>query len=427
MIALKPKAPYSGQLMVPGDKSISHRAIILGSLASGTTIIDNFLHAEDCMRTVQAFRDLGIHIEVDDAKVRIESEGFSSFERPTSSIYLGNSGTTARLLLGVLAAFPQQVMLTGDPSLVNRPMDRVINPLRTMGAAFTFDNINGKLPLNVTGNNLSPITYHLPIDSAQLKSSLILAGLLTKGTTKIYENNKTRNHTEKMLEAFGGECHVNGSVISITGEQELAGANIQVPGDFSSAAFWITAAVITPHSEVIIDEVSLNETRIGLIHVLKRMGANIYFEVTSYMGKEPIGKIIAKHSTLHATTLSEEVIPTCIDEIPLLALAATQIDGDGMEFRHINELKFKETDRINATIDALTSLGAKCSVTDDGMYINGKSRLTGGSVNTFDDHRIAMMAAVASSICLEEVILNEVDCINISYPNFFDDMDCLLR
>ncbi|WP_188206016.1 3-phosphoshikimate 1-carboxyvinyltransferase [Alkalibacillus aidingensis] len=417
--------PLIGELQVPGDKSISHRAIMLGALANGTTKVDNFLTSEDCMRTVEAFKELGVDIEVDKTLVTIKSKGYYSFQQPNQPLNMGNSGTTTRLISGILAGLPFETELIGDASLSQRPMGRVIDPLTKMGADFITSNNRMTLPLTVKGGTLKPINYHLPVDSAQVKSAILLSGLLTDGQTTVFERNQTRNHTEKMLSAFGGEVEVNNDQISIAGPQQLSGAELTVPGDASSAAFWIAAAVITPGSHILIQNVGLNQTRTGLVDVLKRMGAKISLQVTGYIGDEPIGNIEVNYSKLQPTTLESSEIPSLIDEIPLLALVATQAQGT-MEINNIEELRYKETDRIETTVQILKSLGANIDSKNDTMTVNGKVNLTGGRVRTNGDHRMAMMAAIASTISDHPIEIDDVTCINISYPSFFDHFKQLL-
>lgn len=412
-----------GRMAVPGDKSMSHRAVIFGALAEGQTQIYNFLFSDDCLKTVEAFKKLGANIQLKNDYIIVDSEGYKSFQEPNSLIDLGNSGTTARLLLGLLSALPVSVTLTGDKSLQKRPMKRVIDPLSQMGAEFIHQQF--RLPITVKGSTLNPIKYELPVDSAQVKSAIILAGLLTNGETVIIEPNRTRDHTERMLPIFNGEISRKGHKIIVKGKQTLTGASIHIPGDFSSAAFWIVGALITPKSELILENVGLNPTRIGLIEVLKRMGANIEINTTHYIGEEPVGTVNVKYSELKPTTVQKEEIPLMIDEVPLLALAATQAEGE-MVISNLEELRYKETDRIRAIGEVLTTLGAQIEEGKDYVKIKGKTALNGGEIESYGDHRIAMMGAIASLITNESVSIRQSECINISYPNFFEDFRQLL-
>lgn len=412
-----------GRIAVPGDKSMSHRAVIFGALAEGQTQIYNFLFSDDCLKTVEAFKKLGANIQLKNDYIIVDSEGYKSFQEPNSLIDLGNSGTTARLLLGLLSALPVSVTLTGDKSLQKRPMKRVIDPLSQMGAEFIHQQF--RLPITVKGSTLNPIKYELPVDSAQVKSAIILAGLLTNGETVIIEPNRTRDHTERMLPIFNGEISRKGHKIIVKGKQTLTGASIHIPGDFSSAAFWIVGALITPKSELILENVGLNPTRIGLIEVLKRMGANIEINTTHYIGEEPVGTVNVKYSELKPTTVQKEEIPLMIDEVPLLALAATQAEGE-MVISNLEELRYKETDRIRAIGEVLTTLGAQIEEGKDYVKIKGKTALNGGEIESYGDHRIAMMGAIASLITNESVSIRQSECINISYPNFFEDFRQLL-
>lgn len=424
-INLKPtQSPLTGELSVPGDKSISHRAIILGSLAKGKTKITRFLTGEDCLMTIAAFSAMGVKIERDNETVWIESEGVSGLKEPLEPIYFGNSGTTARLMLGVLAGLPFHTTIYGDPSLTERPMDRVRDPLREMGAKIDGRDDGNLLPIAIRGQDLDGITFQPPMKSAQVKSGVLLGGLLANGTTTVIETTKTRDHTENMLEAFGGEINVDGNTITLQGKQTLTGTEIEVPGDISSAAFLIVGALLVPESHITIKNVGLNPTRTGLLDVLKQMGADLVIEETKRVGGEVIGDITVKHSELQSVEVDGDVIPRMIDEFPILALLATQAKGKTI-IRDAEELRHKETDRITAVVDILNTLGASVEGTADGMIIEGETPLIGGQVDSDGDHRLGMMNAIASLICRDEVILTNPDVINISYPTFFDDLNKL--
>lgn len=421
-VTLKPvNVPLTGNLSVPGDKSISHRAIIFGSLARGKTMISNFLNGEDCLMTIKAFQSMGVKIDHKDDNVVIDSEGVTGFKEPLEPIYFGNSGTTARLMLGLLAGLPFHTTVYGDPSLTKRPMDRIRDPLIEMGAKIDGRNNGSLLPIAVRGQSLTGITFKPPVKSAQVKSGVLLAGLLAEGETTVIETTKTRDHTETMLSAFGGEITVNGNTVTVKGNQSLTGTEIEVPGDISSAAFFIVGALLVPGSQITIKNVGLNPTRTGLLDVLNQMGANLKIVETRRIGGEPIGDITVQYRELNPIEIDGDVIPRMIDEFPILALLATQIEGKTI-IRDAEELRHKETDRISSVVNILTTLGAKVKGTDDGMIIEGKSPLIGGEVNSDGDHRLGMMIAIASLICQENVTLVDPDVINISYPNFFDDL-----
>ncbi len=421
-VTLKPvNVPLTGNLSVPGDKSISHRAIIFGSLARGKTKISNFLNGEDCLMTIKAFQSMGVKIDHKDDNVVIDSEGVTGFKEPLEPIYFGNSGTTARLMLGLLAGLPFHTTVYGDPSLTKRPMDRIRDPLIEMGAKIDGRNNGSLLPIAVRGQSLTGITFKPPVKSAQVKSGVLLAGLLAEGETTVIETTKTRDHTETMLSAFGGEITVNSNTVTVKGNQSLTGTEIEVPGDISSAAFFIVGALLVPGSQITIKNVGLNPTRTGLLDVLNQMGANLKIVETRRIGGEPIGDITVQYRELNAIEIDGDVIPRMIDEFPILALLATQIEGKTI-IRDAEELRHKETDRISSVVNILNTLGAKVKGTDDGMIIEGKSPLIGGEVNSDGDHRLGMMIAIASLICQENVTLVDPDVINISYPNFFDDL-----
>lgn len=404
---------------VPGDKSISHRAIILGSIAAGTTTITNFLASNDCMMTVAAFEKLGVKIERDSTSLRIVSKGHSAFIEPNVPLYLGNSGTTARLLMGVLAGLPFYTVIYGDPYLSDRPMDRVTIPLQKMGAQFDGREKGRNLPLSIRGNSLAGITYKLPIKSAQVKSAILLSGLFAQNNTTIIEKTKTRDHTENMLQAFGAHIETVSNKITVK-KSELAGTSITIPGDISSAAFFLVAAAIVPRSKLTIKKVGLNPTRTGIIDVLLQMGANIVIDNEYIVNGEHMGNITITQCKLFGTTIKADIIPRLIDEIPVIALLASQAEGKTI-IQDAEELRVKETDRIEATISTLKTLGVRATELDDGMIIYGKSLLTGGSVSSFNDHRIAMMAMIASLVTTQPVIIDDIKCVSVSYPNFLKD------
>ncbi|WP_188453867.1 3-phosphoshikimate 1-carboxyvinyltransferase [Virgibacillus oceani] len=417
--------PLSGVVNVPGDKSISHRAVMFGSMATGITRVDNFLDGEDCMRTVNAFRSLGVRINKEESTLIIHGNGASSLAEPLTPLYFGNSGTTARLMLGVLAALPFFTAAYGDKSLTKRPMDRVVDPLTQMGASFEGRNNGCNLPLAFRGGGLKGICYTLPVKSAQVKSAVLLAGLFAEGETKVIEKTTTRDHTENMLHAFGADITRNKNQTVITNKKSLKSVDVFVPGDISSAAFFLAAATIVPESTITLRNVGLNETRTGIIDVMGNMGAKLEITNEQTVSGERIGDITVSYGELNGIVIDGDIIPRLIDEIPVIALLATQAEGTTI-IRDASELRFKETDRIAAVVDVLSALGAKIEATDDGMIIHGKTKLTGGHAASYDDHRIAMMIAIASLITEGKVILDDEACIAISYPDFFDDLNSVI-
>ncbi|MFC4557380.1 3-phosphoshikimate 1-carboxyvinyltransferase [Virgibacillus kekensis] len=418
---LKPaKGPVHGELDIPGDKSVSHRGVILGSLAEGTTKVTNFLTGEDCMRTVNAFKLMGVEIKENGTELTITSKGYKHFNEPVEPIYFGNSGTTARLMLGVLAGLPLFTMAYGDASLTRRPMDRVIKPLSEMGASITGRKNNTYLPLSVSGGSLKGINYTLPVKSAQVKSAILLAGILAEGETEVIEPTPTRNHSENMLEAFGANISRHNTKITVS-KSSLKATDVFVPGDISSAAFFMVAAAIKPGSSLTLKNVGLNQTRTGIIDVLIEMGASVTISNQATISGELIGDITVKYGELKGATINGDIVPRLIDELPVIALLATQAEGETV-ISDAGELRLKETDRIEAVVDGLTRLGANVEATEDGMIIKGKSLLHGGQVKSYYDHRIAMMHAIASLVSDEEIIIDDVSSVAISYPDFFKDL-----
>ncbi|KGX92156.1 3-phosphoshikimate 1-carboxyvinyltransferase [Pontibacillus halophilus JSM 076056 = DSM 19796] len=415
----------TGEVRVPGDKSISHRSVMLGALAKGTTTISNFLTGADCLSTIEAFRALGVDIAVEGQDVTIESGGFHELVEPKHPIDLGNSGTTTRLLLGILAGLPHHVVLYGDASLTKRPMNRVTVPLREMGARIDGRDHGDKLPLSIRGGQLTPMTYTLPVNSAQVKSSILLAGLFTKGTTTVVEPVPTRDHTERMLKAFGVEVNREGNDISVVGNQEMSGTKLEVPGDISSAAFFLVGAAMTDGSDLTIRDVGLNPTRTGIVDVLERMGASINVTTTRYIGDEAIGDIQIKGSRLKAVTIGGDDIPALIDELPIIALLASQAEGETV-IKDAEELRWKETDRIEAVVQTLSKMGVHIKGTSDGMVINGSEEpLKGGTFETYHDHRMGMMIAMASLLTEDPVHIQNPEVIDVSFPTFFNDLESL--
>ncbi|MBS4191029.1 3-phosphoshikimate 1-carboxyvinyltransferase [Bacillus sp. FJAT-49705] len=424
-IKLQTKIPsLKGILAIPGDKSISHRSIMFGAIAEGETTVTNFLLGEDCLSTISCFKKLGVSIQQKEDKVIINGKGFYGLEEPSEILDVGNSGTTIRLLLGILAGRPFHSVLAGDESIGKRPMTRVTKPLRLMGAVIQGRKNGEFTPLSIKGGNVKEIDYELPVASAQVKSSLLFAGLQAQGITKVFEPVKTRDHTERMIKKFGGEIEIDGRTVRLKGGQRLSGTYIHVPGDISSAAFFLVAGAIVPNSEITLKNVGLNPTRTGIIDVMKEMGADITIIPYEDDTFEPCGDILIKSSILNGITIEGDMIPRLIDEIPVIALLATQAEGETV-IKDAHELKVKETNRIDTVVYELAKLGAKIVATDDGMIIKGKSNLTGGTVSSHGDHRIGMMLSVAAAICKNEVFLENEESIYISYPSFFDHLKSL--
>ena len=415
-----------GSIRVPGDKSISHRSIIFGSLAEGETKVYDILRGEDVLSTIQVFRDLGVEIEDKDGVITIQGVGMTGLKAPKKPLDMGNSGTSIRLISGVLAGADFEVEMFGDDSLSKRPMDRVTLPLTKMGAKISGQTERDLPPLHLKGSkNLTPIEYELPIASAQVKSALIFAALQAQGQSIIVEKERTRNHTEDMLRQFGGHLSLEGKKITVQGPQKLTGQKVVVPGDISSAAFWLVSGLIVPNARVELKNVGINETRTGILDVIRSMGGKL--ELTDI---DPIAKsatIIVETSDLKGTEIGGALIPRLIDELPIIALLATQAEGVTV-IKDAEELKVKETDRIQVVADVLNSMGSDITPTADGMLIKGKSSLHGAKVNTFGDHRIGMMAAIAALLVRDgQVELERAEAINTSYPSFFDDLERLIN
>lgn len=420
------KNGLQGEITIPGDKSISHRSIMLGSLARGQTEVKNFLTGEDCLRTINIFRQFGVMIELDGTNVTIESPGVKSFKEPTEPLYFGNSGTTARLMFGILPALPFHTVVHGDPHLTIRPMGRVVNPLRLMGATIDGRENGEFLPIAIRGKELNSIHYEMPVKSAQVKSAVLLAGLFANGKTTVVEETKTRDHTENMLAAFGADISVAKNEITITNKNRLTNTNVTVPGDISSAAFLLVAGAIVPDSKLTLKNVGLNDTRSGIIDVLRKMNAQIFISNERVSAGEKIGDITIHYSSLKAIVIDGNIIPRLIDEIPVIALLATQAEGTTV-IKDAEELRVKETDRIKAVVENLITLGARIEETEDGMIIHGNTKLKGGKLLSYSDHRMAMMAVIASFVCTDKVWIDDTSSIAISYPEFFSDVKVLLE
>jgi 3-phosphoshikimate 1-carboxyvinyltransferase len=414
--------PLKGEITPPGDKSISHRSLMLGSLATGTTLVRDFLISDDTLSTANAMRALGTSIEISGTQVLVKGKGLQGLKEPDKIINCGNSGTTTRLLIGLLS--PQQFTstLTGDKYLQARPMKRVVVPLAQMGAKINGNEEGNKLPLTIIGSNLKGISYELPVASAQVKSAILLAGLYAEGETEVIEPEPSRDHTERMLAYLGVPIKKKGHSIKINKVSKIKPGEIIVPSDLSSAAFFIVAALITPGSEVLIKNVGINPLRTGIIDILKNMGGDIEIINERDVNGEPIGDILARSSNLHATEISGDVIPKAIDELPLVAVAASFAEGTTL-IKDAKELRVKETDRIHAMATELGKLGAEVEEFEDGMSIIGTQSLTGATCSSWGDHRIAMSIAIAALRAKAETEIIEADCVSVSYPGFFEVLD----
>lgn len=416
-----------GSFELIGDKSISHRAVMFSSISKGHNKISNFLMGEDCLSTISCFRKMGVDIQINGKDVYVKGNGLYGLQRPKEILDVGNSGTTIRLMMGILAGNKFDATLIGDNSIAKRPMKRVTDPLRLMGC-----NIEGKddanyTPIKIYGGDLKAIDYHMPVASAQVKSALILASLYANDTSFIYEKVKSRNHTEIMLKSFGADINVENLKISVNPVNELFSQDIYVPGDISSAAFIIVSALITKGSEVIIKNVGLNETRTGIIDVVKNMNGNIEIINERLVGGELVGDLLVRYTKdLCATTIDKDIIPRLIDEIPVIAVLATQAEGTTI-IKDAQELKVKESNRIKSMVENLKILGADIEELEDGMIIKGKSKLNGGKIKTFKDHRIAMAFSTLNLISDEKIKLDDEDCINVSFPGYFDLIKSLTK
>jgi 3-phosphoshikimate 1-carboxyvinyltransferase len=414
---IKAAPKIEGELSVPGDKSISHRAILLASLANGTCRITNFLPGEDCRATIAAMRALGVEIDEPKPSVVVVKGNKGNFSPPSGPIDCGNSGTTMRLLCGLLAPHAFECVLLGDASLSARPMRRVIDPLEKMGARIVGNGEKGLPPLHIQGGPLKGIDYVLPVASAQVKSALLLAGLFADGRTSVTEPAITRDHTERMLRYFQVPVRREGMTISVYGGAKLESRDFAVPGDISSAAFWMVAAASQPGSQLVIRNVGLNPTRSGILSVLVRMGARVREFIENPADAEPAGTIEIKGSNLHATTIGGAEIPNIIDELPILAVAAALAEGV-TRIRDAAELRVKESDRLAALAKNLRLMGVKVEEYPDGLDIEGGRRLRGCTIDSFGDHRIAMAFAIAGLFASGETVIQNTECVATSYPGF---------
>lgn len=413
--------PLKGEITVPGDKSISHRGIMLGALANGTTSITNFLKGADCLSTISCFQKMGIEIEETENEILVHGKGLHGLSAPKEILDAGNSGTTTRLISGILAGQNFSCDLTGDASIQKRPMKRIMTPLSMMGADITSVHNNGCAPLHIKGAPLKGISYQSPVASAQVKSCVLFAGLYADGKTSVTEPFLSRNHSELMLSSFGASVQTCGTTATIEPEPVLTAQKVEVPGDISSAAFFIAAGLLIPGSELLIKNVGINPTRDGILRVCRQMGANLELLNTRTQCGEPVADILVKHSELNGTVIEGDLIPTLIDELPVIAVMAACANGETI-VRNAEELKVKESNRLEIIVHHLSEMGCDITGTEDGMIIRGGKPLHGAVLDSHLDHRIAMSFAVAGLIADGETEITNADCVNISYPGFYRDL-----
>ncbi len=423
--------PLKGIVKVPGDKSISHRAVMFGALAEGTTEVTNFLQGADCLSTIRCFRQLGIDIinHPHSNKVLVSGKGLHGLSRPSDILDVGNSGTTMRLISGILCGQSFETILNGDASIQKRPMGRIMTPLTMMNADIKSINNNDRSPLTINASAqgqtcLTGIDYVSPVASAQIKSCILLAGLYAEGKTSVTEPSLSRNHTELMLSEFGATVRSIGNISTIMPNPHLTGQKIEVPGDISSAAYFIAAGLLIPHSEIILKNVGINPTRDGLLRVCRQMGANISLENVINNGGEPVADLIVRHSELIGTEIGGAMIPTLIDEIPIIAILACFAKGHTV-IKDASELKVKESNRIDVMVNNLKKMGADIEATEDGMIIHGSKPLHGAVIESNSDHRIAMSFAIAGLLADGETEIMDAECVEISYPGFYSDLKIL--
>ncbi len=413
-----------GTVTVPGDKSISHRSIMFGALAEGTTRVTNFLQGADCLSTIQCFRKLGIRIENTPEEIRIYGKGLHGLLAPSGVLDTGNSGTTTRLICGILAGQDFQTELNGDASIQSRPMRRIMDPLSQMGAKIESLRGNDCAPLRIQGTKLHGIHYHSKVASAQVKSCILLAGLYADGPVSVTEPSLSRNHSEILLRHFGASVSGEGTTAVIQPEPKLLAQEIQVPGDISSAAYFIAAGLLVPGSEILIRNVGINPTRDGLLKVCKEMGADITLLQEDHRSGEPVADLLVRHSSLHGVTVEGALIPTLIDELPVVAALACFAEGRTV-IRDAQELKVKESNRIDVMTENLRAMGARITATEDGMIIEGGAPLHGAVIDSHLDHRIAMTFAVTALGAEGETTIKDADCVRISYPEFYKELERL--
>ncbi len=420
------KAHINGTIKVPGDKSISHRAVMFGSIASGTTEITGFLHGADCLSTISCFNKMGVDIVNSNGSVIVKGRGLHGLKAPEGILDVGNSGTTTRLISGILAGQNFTSVLDGDASIRRRPMDRIINPLRMMNADISGHDNTTLAPLTINGHSLNAIDYNSPVASAQVKSCVLLAGLYADGRTSVTEPSLSRNHTELMLSSFGANIYSEGLTSYIEPVDELYAQEVHVPGDISSAAYFIAAGLLATSGEIVIENVGINPTRDGILRVCQAMGGSITIMNRRISGGEPVADLLVKPSSLHGTVIEGNIIPTLIDELPVIAVLAAYADGQTI-IKDAAELKVKESNRIDTVVANLKAMGADISATDDGMIINGGRSLHGALIDSYSDHRIAMSFAIASLKADGTTTIKDAECVNISYPDFYNDLNSICR
>lgn len=415
-----------GTISIPGDKSISHRSIMFGSIAEGTTTIRNFLMGADCLATIDCFRSMGIAIDVSDEVVTVHGKGLHGLTKPDKTLDVGNSGTTTRLISGILSGQDFDVTLSGDESLNSRPMKRIMTPLNAMGANITSVHNNGCAPLSIKGSKIKAFHYDSPVASAQVKSAVLLAGLYGDGPTSVTEPAVSRNHTELMLQSFGVDVRCEGKTATVYPPETMTGQDIVVPGDISSAAYFIVAGLITPDSQITMKHVGINPTRDGIIKVCQAMGADITLSNVQDDNGEPTADITVKSSKLHGTIIGGDLIPTLIDELPIIAVLACFAEGETV-IKNAEELKVKESNRIDLMVNNLVRMGADAIATEDGMIIHGGKPLHGISINCKYDHRIAMTFSIAGINADGETVIEDAQCVDVSYPTFYDTLKQLAQ
>ena len=424
-ISLQKATSLKGNLIPPGDKSISHRAVMFGALSEGRSTYKNFLEAEDCLHTLSAFQAMGvaIYLKKGSGEISIEGAGLRNLKVPQSELYLGNSGTTMRLLLGILAGQRFEVTLTGDPSLSTRPMKRVTTPLKQMGAQIKGrDNANFS-PLTIRGGKLNGIDFENKLASAQVKSAILLAGLFAEGKTRVFESILSRDHTEKFLEAAGAKFSKEGDWLTVEKTERLKPFQAEIPGDLSAAAFFIVGAALNPNSEITIEKVCLNPTRTGLLEVLRRMGAKIETRITQRI-PELSGTIHVTGCRLRGTRIARKEIPSLIDELPIIMTAMALAEEESL-ISGAEELRVKETDRIHSMVANINAIGGKAEELPDGCIIRGVERFQGGKVKSFGDHRTAMCMAIATLAMEGGIVIEDTECVSTSFPAFFKEFERL--
>ena len=421
-LQIQPGGTARGEITVPGDKSISHRSVMFGSLAEGETRIRNFLRGADCLSTISCFRQMGAEIIESGDEVIVKGRGLHAFRQPSGTLCAGNSGTTVRLMSGILAGLPFETRITGDASIQARPMKRIIDPLRKMGAQIRSEKENGCAPLVISPSALHGISYQSPVASAQVKSCILLAGLYAEGETTVTEPALSRDHTERMLRAFGADLTASSAGCTLKPGKTLTGLDIAIPGDISAAAYFIAAALLLPGSELLIKNVGINPTRDGMLRVCMHMGADIEILNRRVCGGEEAADLLVRHSSLHGTDIGGDIIPALIDELPILAVLAAFAEGT-TRIRDAAELRVKESDRILSVTGNLSAIGADVQPLDDGMIIKGGKNLHGAQINSCRDHRIAMSFAVAAKACTGPLCISDPECVNISFPGFFAMLD----